>query len=260
MYFDGSDVGVAATDLDAFEVLSDGSILLSTDAAVTLPGLGSVDDSAIVRFTPTSTGSTTAGSYAFYFDGADVGLTTDAEDVDGFAFAPDGRLLISVFGSATVTGIATQSLDEDLLAFAMTSEGATTTGTWSPYFDGSDVGLNTSASEDVGGVWSDAATSKLYLSMYGAFAVTGASGEASDIFICAPGTFGPDTACAFSFFWDGVTHGFGPEVIDGLALVMGGGSTPTPTATASQTATPISTSTPTARHGQLDHDQLYCDQ
>src|SRR5690606_1795299 len=53
LYFDGSDTGLGAADVDAFEILDSGDILLSPDIAVTLPVAGAVDDSDIVRFTPT---------------------------------------------------------------------------------------------------------------------------------------------------------------------------------------------------------------
>lgn len=205
LYFDGSDVGLGARDVDAFEILADGSILLSVDAAVTLPGTGAITDADIVLFTPTTTGATTAGSYTLYFDGSDVGLTTSGEDIDGLAFAPDGRLLVSVFTSAAVTGVA-KALDEDLMAFAMTYQGATTAGTWSLYFDGSDVGLTTTG-EDVGGVWGDAATRELYLSTNGAFSVGAGAGpvkgQGSDVFVCASGTFGEATSCVYRLFWGG---------------------------------------------------------
>src|SRR5262249_5657243 len=90
--FDGSDVGLSTATLDGFCFLPDGDLLLSFNAARTIPGLvggpgGSttVDDSDIVRFTPSSLGATTSGVFTFYFDGSDVGLTTDAEDVDAIA-------------------------------------------------------------------------------------------------------------------------------------------------------------------------------
>ena len=76
LFIDGSDIGLANTDVDAFELQADGSLLMSFDTDFTLSGFGAVDDSDILRFTPTSTGSTTAGTWSWYFDGSDVGLTT----------------------------------------------------------------------------------------------------------------------------------------------------------------------------------------
>jgi hypothetical protein len=204
MYFDGSDVGVTG-DVDAFAILPDGSILLSFEAASS-----GVDDSDIVRFTPTSLGSNTAGTFALYFDGSTVGLTTNDEDVDAIDFAPDGRLLVSTLGNVSVTGAS--GADEDVIALNAGGSG------WTLYFDGSDVGL-TSTSEDINGLWVDPANNQLYLSTTGNFSVTGASGDGSDIFICTPGSLGSTTSCTFSTYWDGSSNGFSGEITDGLQIV-----------------------------------------
>ncbi|MBL8880873.1 MAG: hypothetical protein JNG88_17300 [Phycisphaerales bacterium] len=109
LIFDGSDVGLSTAVIDGMAVLPGGDILLSFADARSIPGItggpsGSttVDDSDIVRFHPTSLGATTAGTFAFYFDGSDVGLTQNDEDIDAIALLPDGRLLISTNG--TVAG------------------------------------------------------------------------------------------------------------------------------------------------------------
>ncbi|HAV76795.1 MAG TPA: hypothetical protein DCX53_05505, partial [Anaerolineae bacterium] len=113
MYFDGSDVGVSG-DVNAFTLMADGSILLSLDAAATVGSLGTVDDSDVVRFIPTSLGTNTAGSFTMYFDGSDVGLSTNEEDIDSVGFAPDGRLIIGTIDTVSVTGASGSG--EDLLA------------------------------------------------------------------------------------------------------------------------------------------------
>ncbi len=217
LFFDGSDVGVSGSDVDAASRQTDGSILLSFDAAVTLPTVGAVADTDIVRFVPTSTGSTTAGLFEWFFDGSDVGLTDSGEDVDAIAFAPDGRLIVSTGGAVAVTGVS--GADEDLLIFTHTQLGATTSGTWAMYFDGSDVGLANTASEDVNGAWIENATGKLYLTTVGSFTVSGASGDGADIFVCTPSSLGPTTACTFGLYWDGSANGFGGEVMDALEIV-----------------------------------------
>ncbi|MCB9155906.1 MAG: S8 family serine peptidase [Caldilineaceae bacterium] len=223
--FDGSDVGLGGVDVDALAVLSDGSLLLSTDNPVTLSGVGSVDDSDIVHFMPSSLGDNTAGSYALYFRGADVGLTTSGEDIDAIDFAPDGRLLISTLNSASVPGVSAN--DEDILAFAPTALGAPTKGSWSLYFDGSTAEL-TASTEEIWGL-SVGASGKLYLSMAGAFAVTGVSGTAADIFTCTPITLGANnTSCVYAPYWNGAAHGFGKQIIDGMnigGVLSAGGAT-----------------------------------
>ncbi|MEZ4714087.1 MAG: hypothetical protein R3A44_43285 [Caldilineaceae bacterium] len=215
LVFDGSDVGLSGVDVDAFVVLSDGSLLLSTDNPVTVNGAGSVDDSDILHFIPSSLGNNTAGSFQLYFRGADVGLTTSGEDINAIDFAPDGRLLISTLNSASVPGVSAN--DEDILAFTPTTPGVPTSGNWSLYFDGSTAEL-TASTEEIWGL-SVAASGKLYLSMAGAFAVTGASGTAADIFTCTPISLGVNnTRCTYAPYWSGAAHGFGSQIIDGMDI------------------------------------------
>ena len=216
LYVDGSDVGLANTDVDAFELLADGSLLMSFDTDFTLSGFGTVDDPDILRFTSTSTGGTTVGSWSWYFDGSDVGLSTNDEDVDAFAFAPDGRLLISTVGNVSVTGAS--GADEDLLAFSPNMLGSATSGTWAMYFDGSDVGLSNTSNEDVNGAWVDGA-GRIYLTTLGSFSVSGVSGDGSDIFVCTPGQLGSTTTCTWAMYWDGSVQGFSGEVTDSVSVI-----------------------------------------
>ncbi|MEM7113059.1 MAG: choice-of-anchor B family protein [Chloroflexota bacterium] len=220
LFLDGSDVGLSGSggrDVDAFYLMDDGSILLSFVAATTIPDVGSVDDSDIVRFVPTSTGTSTAGTFEWYFDGSDVELTTNGEDVDAIGFAPDGRLLISTSGGNSVTG-ATGNQDEDILAFTPTQLGATTAGSWSLYFDGTDVDLGGVSNEDVWGAWVDSATGDIYLTTRSTFSVTGLSGTGADIFVCTPSSLGASTACSFSSYFDGAAAGIGSELVDGIHI------------------------------------------
>ena len=216
MYFDGSDVGITG-DVNAFAIMPDGTILLSLDAAATVSGLGTVDDSDIIRFAPTSLGANTAGTFTWYVDGSDVGLTTNNEDIDTIGIAPNGKLVISTVGSFGVTGASGN--DEDLIEFTATSLGSTTSGTWSLYFDGSDVGLNDSSSEEINGAWIDSSNGDIYLTVLGAFSVPGVSGDGADIFICTPGLLGSTTSCTYSPYWDGSANGFGGEIADGVRIV-----------------------------------------
>ncbi|MCA9924619.1 MAG: proprotein convertase P-domain-containing protein [Anaerolineales bacterium] len=215
MYFDGSDVGIT-TDVNAFALLSDGSILMSFNTTTSAGAAGSVDDSDIVRFYPTSTGTTTAGTFALQFDGSDVGLTTNGEDIDAIAVSTDGKLVISTTGSYSVAG--SSGADEDMIIFTATSFGSATSGSWAQYFDGSDVALNTSSSEDVNGSTIDT-NGDIYLTTVGAFSVTGASGDGADIVLCVPGSTGTTTTCTFSLYWDGSAFGYGGESMDGFDII-----------------------------------------
>lgn len=219
IYFDGSDVGLGSNsrqDVDAFDLLGDGTILLSIAGSATIPNVGSITDADIVRFTPTSLGLTTAGTYSWHLDGSDVGLTTTGEDIDAIDQLDDGRIVISTLDNVSVTGVS--GVDEDLLVLTATSLGATTAGTWALYFDGSDVGLADTNNEDVNGVWIDPVTGHVYLSTLGTFAVAGVSGDGADIFRCIPGSLGTTTICTYSMHWDGSANRFAGEIVDGIGM------------------------------------------
>jgi len=143
MYFDGSDVGLstAGEDVDAVELLADGRLLVSTTNTATLPEGFSVEDEDLLAFTPTSLGTVTAGSWAVYFDGSDVGLSNSAEDVDAVAVDASGKLYLSTTGNFAVTGIS--GPDEDVFVFTPSALGSTTQGTFASvrFFDGSLYGL-----------------------------------------------------------------------------------------------------------------------
>lgn len=213
IYFDGSDLGITLNDVDAFYRMADGSLLISLVRAQDLGALTGVGDEDIVRFIPTSLGETTAGTFEMYFDGSDVGLNSGGEDVNAIGFTPDGRLLISTLNNYNVP--AQSGGGNDLLVLNNGVFGQNTSGTLNLYFDGEDVGL-TDGSEDIFGVWV-ASNGDIYLSTSGAFAVTGASGDGADIFVCVPNTLGSSTSCTFSFYWDGSASGFS-DTIDGFFI------------------------------------------
>ncbi|RMG95501.1 MAG: carbohydrate-binding protein [Chloroflexi bacterium] len=216
MFFDGSDVGVGGGDVDAFTILSDGSLLLSFNGSRNISGVGNVDDSDIVRFIPSSTGANTSGTFEMYFDGSDVGLTTNGEDIDAVTVLSDGRIVVSTVGSFNVGG-GVRGDDSDLIAFTPTQLGFSTQGSWSFYFDGSDVGLTTS-NEDIYGTWIDG-NGDIYLTFRGGFNAGGVSGSAEDIVVCQPGSLGTSTSCQYTFYWDGSANGMSGETIDALHIV-----------------------------------------
>jgi hypothetical protein len=209
LLFDGSDVGLAGAAIGGLARLPNGHILLSFTAPFNVPGLSggpsgtSVDDSDVVRFTPTSLGANTAGSFSFYFDGSDVGLTSSSEALDAIDIASDGRLVLSTSGAASAAGASGE--DEDLLIFTASSLGSTTSGSFAPRFDGSDVGLS-SSDEDVDAAC-DTATGSLLLSTLGSFSVSGASGPDEDVLRFTPGSLGSSTSGSYAIFLDTSTEG-----------------------------------------------------
>ena len=217
-YFDGSDVGLGgnnALDINGFHLLPDDTILLTFTGSGSVNGIGTVDDSDIVRFIPTSLGTNTAGSFELYFDGSDVSLTTNGEDIDAVSLDSEGNLVISTIGNHNV---GFRGADEDLLIFNATSLGANTSGTWARYFDGSDVGLNNSSDEDVFGATVD--EKDLYFTTRGSFSTQGISGDGADIVLCGSATTGNSSACgSASLFFDGSAVGIGNERVDGIQVV-----------------------------------------
>lgn len=228
LHFDGSDVGLASSseDIDAFTFLPDGSILISTTGAFSVPastgGTLTGTGSDILRFVPGALGPTTTGQWSLYFDGSDVGLTTSAENIDAVSLLSDGRLLISTTGAFTVSGVSGQ--DEDLLAFRPGTLGPVTSGTWSLYFDGSDVGLATTASEDIDALFVQETGGQptLHFSTLGVFSVTGVAGTDEDLVAFVPTSLGASTAGSFGpgLALDGSRYGLAAYNIDGIYQAM----------------------------------------
>lgn len=136
--FDGSNNGLPeAADIDALTlIVSSGyiSFLMSFDTPITMPGLGAVDDSDVVRF------DTWNGAWSLYLDGSAVGLTTDGEDIDGLTFSPGPSLVVSTRGNYSVknfTGGTFSGTNKDLILLVEPAA-----GTWTKWLQGSQVGLN----------------------------------------------------------------------------------------------------------------------
>ncbi len=124
LFFDGSDVGVELLTIDAMTILSSNEILLSFTGAMEFPSISErVDDSDIVKFTATSLGNNTAGTFSLYFDGSDVGLTSSSEDINALSILDNGHLIISTKGDFDVDGADGE--DEDLIEFSPDSLGLT---------------------------------------------------------------------------------------------------------------------------------------
>ncbi|MEZ4519265.1 MAG: hypothetical protein R3C44_21395 [Chloroflexota bacterium] len=190
LVFDASDVGIVK-NLNAIERMSDGSILMSLIAAQNVPGVGKVMPQDIIRFIPTSLGSSTAGTFEMYLDGSDVGLTTSGEKIDAIVIKPDpddlNPLAISTTGSGAVprqSGGTLKFKDEDLINFVGTSYGTNSAGKWRMNVDGS-------ATKGMGVEDINSATyvkipvsrnSRLLMTFTNAFKINGISGGPKDVF------------------------------------------------------------------------------
>ena len=210
-FFDGSDVGLAHSDVDAFAPLADGTLLLTFSQDTQVPGLGKVvKDQDIVRFVPRRLGPTTAGSFTWYLHGSDLGFGQRGQGLDALTFTPGGALVISPRNRLVLPGAKGE--DEDLLAW---NPG---TRTWSFYLDGSQLGLGDRPQEAIKAASIDAAGA-LYFATAGAFAAGGVQGNGSQVWVCTPRTAGSLQPCDLSLFWDGAALGPGGLNIDGLTLV-----------------------------------------
>ncbi|PSB15609.1 hypothetical protein C7B65_24055 [Phormidesmis priestleyi ULC007] len=221
-YFKGSNAGLSSSNVRDFHINADGSILFSLNQATTLAGIGSVDDSDIIKFSFTSsttTGEATAGSFELYFKGANVGLDSDSEDLDSIAIAPDGRLIVSTKGNFSAGGLIASN--KDLLAFSPTSLGASTAGSWSLYFKGSNVGL-TDASENIDAAWVDS-SGKISISTQGTYSVpsgstSSLSGGGSDLLVFSPSSLGASTSGSFAASWNATSSGLSANIgVDGYS-------------------------------------------
>ena len=176
-------------------MLLSGDLLLSFTTAGTVGGL-SVDDSDIVQFSPTSLGATTSGTFSLYFDGSDVGLSSNGEDIDAMTLASDGRLIVSMSGNFSANGAS--GADEDLVTFNATSLGDATAGSFEWLVDGSDVGL-TSVGDDIDGATLTLA-GDILMSPTAASSVLPAQDE--DVLQFIPTLLGNPTSGSFAMFLD----------------------------------------------------------
>lgn len=220
MYFDGSDVGIGV-NVDAFAIYSSYYLAFSFERRTLLPGLVRyVEPEDMVLFHPTSLGENTAGHYLFSFDGSDVGLSGPNENIDAIAIHPNGKVVMSTSGAYNVPNEYGGSLTgggEDVLIFNATSWYGDTSGNWSPYFDGTSQGLETT-NENIDGVWHSRIDNEFFLSTSGPYDVPGLTGDDDDIFICA---MGEDGLCSYTPFFEGAGFGIDALFLE-LALDMGG--------------------------------------
>ncbi|WP_345325289.1 putative Ig domain-containing protein, partial [Novipirellula rosea] len=200
LYFDGSIVGLAGADIDAFHIQDDGSILLSFDANMRIGNLGLVRDSDIVKFLPNSHGSLTAGNFEWFLDGSDVGLAPTSGDIDSIGFTADGQLLVSLLGNYNFPNISLSG--DDLLVLNHPVYGADSSGEWVVYLDGSDVGLD---GNNVQGLSVDNFTSELYVTAEDLFSIDGIEISSSDVFTIL-NSVGNQSPKLLSQRFDGAAH------------------------------------------------------
>ena len=188
--FDGTNAGLpAAADIDAFayaysaQTLTS-SLYMSFNEPTAVPGLGTVDDSDVVVYRLTLLG----GTWHMVLDGSQYGLTTAAEDVDGFELATTDEFLISTSGNFSVPGHYGTTVtggDEDIIRFV--------NGKFTFTFDGGALGLIakndvTSLAYEYGGEGD-----RYYLVTAKPYNLPGASGAAGTVLLRTEATYGMDS-------------------------------------------------------------------
>ncbi len=152
-------------------------------------GLAGYEDHDVVLY------DTATQTFAVYLDGEDVGITGD---IDAVHSLPDGSTLISLNSTTSLPGVGTVN-GEDIVRFVPTSIGATTSGTFEMYLDGSDVGLS--------GVNIDATTltpdGRIIISLQSPGAVAGINVEDEDFVVFNSTSLGESTAGTWEWYLDG---------------------------------------------------------
>jgi len=214
MYFDLSDVLPTYPNVKSFALKPRSTIVMGFGAPLSIPRLTggpngtNVDPQDLVEFTPATLGDFTSGAWSFYFDGSDVGLDTNGENIDAIAFDGSGFPILSFTGPWDVGGGLTGK-DEDLVLFTPTTLGSATTGTWSLLFNGRDTDVKLgSPGEDVDGLDFDSVNSKLTVSTDGDFQVPiNLTGHMDDLITFTFTQLGSNPAGTWALTFDGSTKG-----------------------------------------------------
>jgi VCBS repeat-containing protein len=193
-------------------------LYLSVSSDDTLPGVGAVTDEDILSFNGTD--------YAMFFDGSAAGIPSGA-DIGGFAIVDADTILMSFDSPTTVPGPLSVD-DSDIVQFDGTL-GTSPVGTFSLFFDGSDVSLSADGTflgltdEDLD-AFERLSPTTLVVSTTGNPDVPGVTGEADEDLLLCTGTFGSATTCTWTMYFDGSDVGLGDlgEDIDGAAVASNG--------------------------------------
>jgi cell division septation protein DedD len=184
-------------------------LYLSLSSSQTIGGVASADED-ILKFD--------GSNWSVLFDGSDVGV--GSPDLFGFSFLDSDSILMSFTASVTVNGIT--ATPQDILRFDATSLGSNTAGTFSLYFDGSDVGFDDTTNEKIDSL-SLLPDGRLLISTTGNPVVTGvSSARDEDVLAFTPTALGNTTSGTWAMYFDGSDVGLSEtsgEDIDALDVV-----------------------------------------
>ena len=151
-------------------------------------------------------------SFTRFFDGSAAGLPGNANIDALYVVDADTFYLSFDQNNLSISGIAGPVRDEDIVFY--------NAGSWSLYFDGTDVGLGQSGGEDVDGMQL-LPDGSLVISTRGSSNIPGFGTRNDEDLLRCVGTFGETTTCTWSDYFDssdvGLSNG-NAEDINGLAI------------------------------------------
>ncbi|MAT95737.1 MAG: hypothetical protein CL608_01110 [Anaerolineaceae bacterium] len=146
-----------------------------------------------------------SGAWSLLFDGSDVGLA--GQNVTAFAWLPNGSLLVAVADDFYLPGLdapvtrGSNVDNSDILRFEPFTLGEETGGSWSLYFDGSDVDLKT-PQESISAL-TVLADGRIVISTDGPFKAGSLNAKSRDLVVFTPTSLGEDTAGSWAIYFDG---------------------------------------------------------
>ena len=152
-------------------------------------------------------------NFSLYFDGSDVGLSRAA--INAFDAISDDEILISFKESTHIRGLG-RVKSQDVVKFKAKSLGHRTRGTFSLYFDGSDVGL-TRHSENIDAI-TGLPDGKLLISTKGNLHTRGHRAHNEDISLFESTSLGKRTRGKFSTFFDGSDVGLRRNNVNAFSI------------------------------------------
>ena len=159
-------------------------------------------------------------SWSLFFDASDVGVYTSGQDVNDFVILDIDTILLVFNAPLTLDGL--QIDPWDVVRFDATSLGTTTTGAFSMYLDGNDVGLDVDA-ETIDGL-AVLPDGRVLVSTTGNPSVPGITANDEDILAFTPITLGDVTSGTWVMYFDGSDVGLADlsvEDTDAFDIVTG---------------------------------------
>ncbi|MCB8926393.1 MAG: CSLREA domain-containing protein [Ardenticatenaceae bacterium] len=147
-----------------------------------------------------------SGTWSLLFDGSDVGLA--GQNVTAFAWLPDGSLLVAVADDFYLAELDRPTErgginvdNSDILRFEPYTLGEQTGGSWSLYFDGSDVDLKT-PQESISAL-TVLADGRIVISTDGPFKAGSLNAKSRDLVVFTPTSLGENTDGSWDIYFDG---------------------------------------------------------